>query len=232
MTLGVRTYIVMIVLSATCSSLNTDIFVEIGIMTAITLLQLISAKGSFMPKLLICYALMLFTQFVLFPLMPQTAVSLLSLPVVNIRSFFPTIMCIVLLYRNTKVSQMTAVFTRMHVPKGVTITLAVAVRYIPALKEEWIHIREAMKMRTVSAGVRDPFRRMYRRLECHLVPLFVSAINTSDELSAAAVTRGIDDPAVPTCRNYRPLGMRDYTALFITAAATAFCVWREYGGAA
>lgn len=87
-------------------------------------------------------------------------------------------------------------------------------------------------MRNITAGVRDPFRRMYRRLECHLVPLFVSAINTSDELSAAAVTRGIDDPATPTCRNYRPLVMRDYTALFITASVTAFCVWREYGGAA
>ena len=232
MTLDVRTYIVMIVLSATCSSLNTDILVEIGIMAAITLLQLISAKGSFTPKLLIFYALMLFTQFVLFPLMPQTAVSLLSLPVVNIRSFFPTIMCIILLYRNTKVSQMTATFTKMHIPKGVTITLAVAVRYIPALKEEWLHIREAMKMRNVSAGIGDPFRRLYRRLECYLVPLFVSAINTSDELSAAAVTRGIDDTATPTCRNYKTMGARDYTALFITAAVTAFCAWREYGGAA
>ncbi len=231
MNLDVRTYIILVVLSATCSSLNTDIFLEIGIMTVLAMLQLISARGTFMPKLLICYVSMLAVQFALFPIMPQTAVSLLSLPVVNIRSFFPTIMCIVLLYKNTKVSQMTASFSKMHIPKGVTITLAIAVRYIPALKEEWLHIRDAMRMRNVTAGVANPFVRLYHRLECYLVPLFVSAINTSDELSAAAVTRGIDDPAVPTCRNYRPFGLRDYVTLFIAVSLTAFCTWREYGGA-
>ena len=55
-------------------------------------------------------------------------------------------MCIVLLYKNTRVSEMTASFTRMGVSRKVTVPVAVAIRYIPTLKEEWLHIRDAMRI--------------------------------------------------------------------------------------
>lgn len=230
MRLDVRTYLLIVVLSATCSALNTNIWVELGIILALALLELASVPGSFTPRILLAYGVMLLIQFVLFPLLPETAVMLLSLPAVSIRSFFPTIMGIVLLYKNTRVSQMTATFSKMHIPKGFTITLAVAVRYIPTLKEEWQHIRDAMRMRNVTRGIRNPFRRIGQKAECYLVPLFVSSLKTADELSAAAITRGIDDPASPTCRNYRPMSLRDYVVILLTFGITGFCIWENYGG--
>ena len=36
------------------------------------------------------------------------------------------------------------------------------------------------------------------RLECMIVPLIVSAVNTSDEIAAAAVARGIENPGKKT----------------------------------
>lgn len=230
MRLDVRTYILIVVLSATCSTLNTNIWVEIGIVLALALLELMSVPGSFTPKLILAYGVMLFIQFLLFPVLPETAAMLLSLPVVSIRSFFPTIMGIVLLYKNTRVSQMTATFSKMHVPKGFTITLAVAVRYIPTLKEEWRHIRDAMRMRNVTRGIKNPFRRIGQKAECYMVPLFVSSLKTADELAAAAITRGIDDPAMPTCRNYHAMRFCDYMVMLITLGVTGFCIWENYGG--
>lgn len=229
MRLDVRTYIILTILSATCASLNTHIAIEFAIIAALAVLQLFSAKGSFMPKLVICYMVMTFIQFVLFPVLPETVEMVLSLPVVNIRSFFPTIMCIVLLYKNTRVSEMAASFTKMGVKKSVVIPIAVAVRYIPTLKEEWLHIRDAMRMRNVTAGIKNPFRRLVCRMECYLVPLFVSSIQSADELSAAAVTRGIDNPTKPTCRGYRKMGFRDYVALCIAFAVTFACAFDIYG---
>lgn len=230
MRLDVRTYLLIVVLSATCSALNTNIWVEMGIVLALALLALVSVSGSFTPKLILAYGVMLLIQFVLFPLLPETVVMLLSLPAVSIRSFFPTIMGIVLLYKNTRVSQMTATFCKMHVPKGVTITLAVVVRYIPTLKEEWQHIWDAMRMCNVTRGIRNPFQRIGQKAECYLVPLFVSSLKTADELSAAAITRGIDDPATPTCRNYHPMSLRDYVVILLTLGVTVFCIWENYGG--
>ncbi len=229
MKLDVRTYILLALLSATCATLNTDIRVELVIMAGLTLLQLLSGPGVFMPRLIAAYILFVLIQYALFPVVPEIMEMIFSMLVVNVRGFFPMIMCIVLLYKNTRVSEMTASFTRMGVSKKVTVPLAVAIRYIPALKEEWLHIRDAMRMRNITNGVRNPFKRMVTRMECYLVPFFVSSLQSADELAAAAVTRGIENPVRPSCRNYRSMGMRDYVVIAIALAVTVFCAVQSYG---
>ena len=228
MKLDVRTYILLVILSATWSTMNSDIIVELCIMAGLVLLQLFSEKGSFMPKLILIYAVFCIVQYVLFPIIPDGAQMILSMFVVNVRSFFPVVMCIVLLYKNTRVSEMTASFTRMGISRKVTVPVAVAIRYIPSLKEEWLHIRDAMRMRSVTRGINNPFVRLAKRAECYLVPLFVSSLQNADDLAAAAVTRGIENPDRPTCRNYRPMGIKDYIILFFVFLITAFCVVETY----
>lgn len=228
MRFDIRAQIVLLLMMATCASLNTNVFVETGLVLALALLQVLSGRGVFMPKLLLTYFVFLAIQYALFPLLPELAVMLLSMLVINIRSFFPVIMCLVLIYKTTKVSQMTAAITRMHIPKNATITIAIAVRYIPSMAEEWRHIRDAMRVRRVTAGVRKPFLKFAKVFECYLTPLFLSAIKTSDELSAAAVTRGIENPGTPTCRSYRAMGLADYLLMGASVAAMAACVWWRY----
>lgn len=223
MKLDVRTYILLALLSATWATMNSNIYVELIIMMGLVVLQLFSKRGSFMPGLLLTYALFGTVQFVLFPVLTDSVEMILSMFVVNVRSFFPVVMCIALLYKNTRISEMTASFTRMGVSRKVTVPIAVAIRYIPTLKEEWLHIRDAMRMRNVTRGIKNPFSRMVRRMECYLVPLFVSSLQSADELSTAAVTRGIENPCKPTCRNYKPMGIKDYVVIIIAVAVTAYC---------
>ena len=153
---------------------------------------------------------------------------LLSVLVVNIRSFFPVIICIALIYKTTRVSQIMATMAKMKVPKGVTISLAIAIRYIPTLTEEWKHIREAMWMRSVTSGFNNPLIKLGKKLECYFVPLFVSAIKPSDDLSAAAMTRGLDNPTPHTCRNYRTMNGMDYFMIFMSVGITIFCAVLRY----
>lgn len=228
MKLDVRTYILLTLLSATWATMNSDIFVELCIMAGLVLLQLFSRKGSFMPKLLMVYLIFCAIQFLLFPHVPDFVEMILSMLVVNVRSFFPVIMSIALLYKNTRVSEMTASFTQMGVSRKVTVPIAVAVRYIPALKEEWLHIRDAMRMRNVTRGINNPFLRVTKRMECYLVPLFVASLQSADELSAAAITRGIENPVKPTCRNYRPIGWKDYVVISVALLITAYCFIAAY----
>ncbi len=116
----------------------------------------------------------------------------------------------------------------MGISRKVTVPIAVAIRYIPALKEEWLHINDAMKMRNVTRGIKNPFVRLTKKLECYLVPFFVSSLKSSDELSAAAVTRGIENPVRPSCRNYRPMGIKDYFVIFIALSITVYCFVISY----
>ena len=69
------------------------------------------------------------------------------------------------------------------------MAISVTLRYFPAIREEVGYIRDAMKLRNI---------RGLARLEGTVVPLMVSATETADELSAAAVTRGIENPARKT----------------------------------
>ena len=56
----------------------------------------------------------------------------------------------------------------------------------------------------------------FSKIEYTLVPLIMSAINTSDELSAAAVTRGIENPCQKTSIIDIKMKTFDYTALTIS----------------
>ena len=69
------------------------------------------------------------------------------------------------------------------------MAISVTLRYFPAIREEVGYIRDTMKLRNI---------RGLARLEGTVVPLMVSATETADELSAAAVTQGIENPARKT----------------------------------
>ena len=78
---------------------------------------------------------------------------------------------------------------QLHIPQKLIVAISVTLRYFPAIREEIGYIRDAMKLRNI---------RGLDRLECTVMPLMVSATETAEELSAAAVTRGIENPARKT----------------------------------
>lgn len=230
MTLDVRTYLILIVLTATCGSLNTNLCIELAIFFAIILLELLSGKDARTPRLALLYIILVVIQYALFPIIPSWISAALSLVVVNMRCFLPVFICIVMLYKKVRVSQMTATFTKMKFPKSFTVTLAVAIRYIPTVLGEWQHISDAMKVRNVCGSVRNPLKIIFLKAECFFAPFFTVTLKTADELSAAAVTRGIDNPNTPTCRNYRPMKAIDYIVIALSIATTSVCAILRYGG--
>lgn len=86
--------------------------------------------------------------------------------------------------RTPPVRDLMLALRRWHVPQGLIIPLSVAFRYFPSIREEFAHIRDAMRLRDI---------RGMERLECIVVPLMISATANAEELSAA-VTRGIENP--------------------------------------
>lgn len=97
----------------------------------------------------------------------------------------PCILAGLLILRTSSMSRMIAAMRALHLPQGFIIAMSTTFRYFPAIKEEFIHIRAAMKLQNIPLA---------SRLECTVVPLMMSAVNTSDEIAAAAVARGIENP--------------------------------------
>ena len=98
----------------------------------------------------------------------------------------------------TTVSEFVAAMERLHLPRQITIPLSVMFRFFPTVAEEWSAIGDAMRMR----GVRLGGGKAGAILEYRLVPMMICSVKIGEELSAAALTRGLGGPVKRTniCR--------------------------------
>ena len=92
-----------------------------------------------------------------------------------------------------------AAMNRIHMPKAMIIPMTVMLRYFPMVHEDWGYISDAMHMRDVAPTIKSLLTHPARTVECIYVPMMMSALKVADELSAAAVTRGLENPKPRTC---------------------------------
>ncbi len=127
--------------------------------------------------------------------------------------FMPGIAMGSYLVNTTTVSEFMAAMERMHLPQKLSIPLSVMFRFFPTVTEEYGVIGEAMRMRGIRFGGGKPGK----MLEYRMVPLMVSCVKIGEELSAAALTRGLGAPIRRT--NICKIGFCTYDFI-----AIAICV--------
>lgn len=137
--------------------------------------------------------------------------------------FMPAAITAWYVVRTTRIDEFVSAMQRMHMPDGITISLAVVMRFFPTIKEEYAAIRDAMKMRGIALGCGNAAK----MIEYRMIPLLFSCVNIGDELSAAAITRGLGGKVKRTSVEKLHLRMQDYAfMLFFTASAVTFAVYK------
>lgn len=146
----------------------------------------------------------------LFPLCPGWINMVFPVLINYTLRMMPCILAGLLLLRTSSMQKMIAAMRALHLPQGFIIALSTTLRYFPAIRQEFLHIRAAMKLQNIPAAA---------RLECTVVPLMMSAVNTSEEIAAAAVARGIENPCKKTSAVRIQMTAADWAVmLFVTAA--------------
>ena len=92
--------------------------------------------------------------------------------------------------KTTTVSELISGMERIHMPKEVTIPLTVMFRFFPTVFQESEAISDAMKMRGIKLGG----KKSSKILEYKLIPMITCSVKIGEELSAAAITRGLGAP--------------------------------------
>lgn len=213
MYLDIRTLFFLLITAGMTIYIANNLWFELFFMCVAGLLQIAAGKRVFSKRVFLIYLVLFMTQLLLIPALPEMPATLLSIPVVQFRKMFPAAMILILIVRTTKVNKLIATMNKIGAPKSATITIAVTIRYFPVIVEEWRYIKDAMSIRQIKSNRSRPFKRLRQWFECYMVPLVISASKTADDLSAAAITRGIENPHPATCRGYRPMGKRDYAVL-------------------
>ena len=120
----------------------------------------------------------------------------------------------------TTVSELVAAMERLHIPKQVTIPMAVMFRFFPTMMEEWAAIGDAMKMR----GIHLWGGKAASILEYRLVPMLMCCVKIGEELSAASLTRGLGGPVKRTNICEIGLHVQDIILLLLCLLGLAYQV--------
>ena len=115
--------------------------------------------------------------------------------------------------RTTTVSELVAAMQRIHLTEKLIIPRSVMVRFVPTVGEEYHAIGDAMRMR----GIRFGGKKTGKMLEYRFVPMMICSIKIGEELSAAALTRGLGSPVRRT--NICNIGFRAIDIVLIV-----FCI--------
>jgi len=114
--------------------------------------------------------------------------SMFALMLFIITKILPTIILARYIIKTTKVSEFLTAMKRIHITDKLTIPISVIFRFFPTVAEESKAINDAMRMRGIEMGA----KKASEAVEYRMVPLIASCSIIGEELSAAAMTRGLD----------------------------------------
>lgn len=121
-------------------------------------------------------------------------------PIFLLRKMSPLIGVILLSLKSMSVSELMVGLQKLRCPKSTSLALAIALRFLPTIRQELSQIKDAMKTRGVPLTFSTFLKAPALTMEYMLVPFMMRCVKIADELAAAAVTRAIENPA--------PRGMR------------------------
>ena len=121
------------------------------------------------------------------------------------------------LLSTTKVSEFVLAMQRMHIPEAFIIPFSVMFRFFPTISEEAGSIGNAMRMRGITG--KNFFKNPQAVLEYRIVPLMMSVVTIGNDLSAAALTRGLGNGKKRTSICRIGFQWKDFALMIMVTAA-------------
>jgi len=128
----------------------------------------------------------------------------------------PAFACADYIIKSTGVSEMISAFSKMKVNRKILIPLSVMFRFLPTISQEKHAIHDAAAMRGIIITRKKFWENPLQAIEYRIVPLMISIANIGEDLSAAALSRGLDNPVKHTIYTDVKFTRRDFLAISFT----------------
>lgn len=221
------TKIVLLFLCIVISSLLPSIEYELIFVSIIALFSIINKKIKFAFGGLLIY-LLVFIVSVLTVKYGSNTVRSLVMPFLGlVHKVYPVCMLSTLILSTTKVGEFLSAMSYARISKKITIPLAVMLRYIPTVREDWMYIKDSMCLRGISPSFVGFIKNPALTIECIYSPMIIMASKAADELTIASITRGIESPKKRTSIIEIRFDIQDIIALIIGVVITAFIIYRS-----
>lgn len=130
----------------------------------------------------------------LLPFVPLQPVGMVfTMLILLIFRLLPVYMAYAILLQKTPLNELITALEQLRVPKMLIIPLAVVYRYIPTLRGEAGYVQDSLKMRGLNPSLAGLVLHPVATVESFMIPLLIRSGKLADELSAAALCKGLDD---------------------------------------
>ncbi|QEJ96361.1 energy-coupling factor transporter transmembrane protein EcfT [Treponema phagedenis] len=154
--------------------------------------------------------------------LPDYIASMFSMLAILFRKLMPAVFFASGLVATTKVNELIAALQKIRIPKSLVITLAITLRFFPTLGEEYRCVKDAMKLRGIRLNAKNILLHLLALSEYLLIPLMLRCAIIADELSAAAMTRGIERNGKRTSLYELSFTFGDYAVLSLFSLLALF----------
>ena len=225
-----RTKVIMLIELDILIFLGRSLFYETGVFLLCSLILMVGGHRRNSIKCIGIFTVCAAIEQLIRPYMAHFSVSLIYFAVVIIRKVLPIFILAQWAVATTEVSAFVAALWKMRFPRNMIITGSVIFRCFPTIREEWTAIQSAMRMRGIEWNARNILFKPSETITYTLIPLFISILNISDELAAAALCRGLDNPQPHTCMTEIGFKLQDIIFLIlVTGIFAGICIVKMLG---
>lgn len=134
-----------------------------------------------------------------------------------------TVMSMMGLFLTADMSVSLAVSTleTLRAPAVVTVPFAVALRFLPTIRQDWRALTDSLRIRGLAPTPRTVLAHPIRTAEHLIVPILMRALRTSDDLACAGLVRGLDAPGPRTILHELRIRPADIALTAVAIGATA-----------
>ena len=225
-----RTKLFLILLCVLSAVFAPNLYFQFALVTLIGLLAACSGKWQYALRSVLAYGLICVFTIWCIDMLTGTWRTMFVAFLGLVHKVYACGMLAGLVISTTKVGEFLSAMACLHIPKKLTIPIAVMLRYLPTIREDWHYIKDAMRLRDVSPTLWGFLKAPAMTVNCIYVPLLTAASKAADELSIASVTRGIENPKPRTCLINIQMRTADILALILFAAfLAAEIIWKAVG---
>ena len=218
-----RAKLYLLLLSNLTLFLHVSLRAEILLVILLLFLFFLSGKLKSGIRMTIIYSALVGIDFFVIPVAEGLLLNFLSMLSVGIRMMLPCIISCAYAFSTTTVGEMVCGLRKLKVPECIIIPCVTVVRFFPTIAEDYRQIRSAMAFRGIAIGNVALLRHPAQSLEYILMPLLMNSNNVAQDLSVAAMTKGISLPGQHT--SMIELKMTPFDVLYMLTCTIPFILF-------
>lgn len=187
MKLDPRTKLYLLLLGNLLLFFHVSLTYEIILMCFFLFPFYFSPKKALGIRLTVTYFALVILDLFLVPIANGIILNWIGLLASGVRMMYPCLVTGAYAFATTYISEFVCALRLMHVPEEVVIPCMVVIRFFPTIKEDYVQIKNAMAIR----GVYGDWLHPMQKLEYIIIPLLMNSNNVSEDLTVAALTKGI-----------------------------------------